>query len=490
MESLMENQNKFSKWKESTTLRLLVIGFLVLLLLIPIGMVNSLIGDRGWNKQKVSQEIFNSWGNTQVLKGPIVTIPYNSYYWNYYEQKLADSNKTITKKELKKRLEYAHFLPNKLLIDGKIDPSIRYRSIYEVVVYKGIFKIQGFFSKPDMSEWQIKPEDILFDLATISFGISDLRGVEERIKLIFDGKESFFNPGIKLSQVSKAIKSGVSIPVKFDSNKENIDFSFELKLRGSQSILFFPYGKESVVNLKSSWSNPSFIGDFLPSNRKIDKNGFSAKWKVVDINRAYPQNFRGQDIKRLGNVVKNSNYTSRYNYKRQSNHRKFYSSFGVDLKIPVDYYQKSDRSLKYGVLIIILTFITFFFVEIFLRKAIHPFQYILVGFGLVLFFALLISFSEHFGFDIAYIISSIATISSISLYSITVFRDKKSVIALFAVMALFYNFIYILLQMQDYSLILGTTMLFVTLSSIMYISRNIDWYNIKKIDNEECRTGE
>jgi len=475
----MQSVGKISKWaKESTAFKLFVIGFLIIILLVPMGMVDSLIRDRGWNKTKVENEIFNVWGNAQTLQGPIITIPYNSYYWDYYEEELRDSNKTITKKELKKTLEYAHFLPNKLIINGDINPSIRYRSIYEAVVYNSDFNISGTFPKIDMSDWQIKESDILYDLATISFGISDLRGVEERIKISFDNKEGFFNPGIKSAQVSKAFRSGVSMPIKFDNSKDNIGFNFNLKLRGSQSILFLPYGKESLISIKSNWSNPSFIGDFLPTKRDIRVDGFTALWKVVDINRAYPQKFLGKDISRLS-TKKQNRYKSRYNYNRVVNH-KYNSAFGVDLKIPVDYYQKSDRSIKYGILIIILTFVTFFFVEIFQKRAIHPFQYILVGFGLVLFFALLISFSEHIGFDLAYLVSAIATITSITLYSISVFKDRKSVTALFAIMGLFYSFVYLLLQLQDYSLLLGTIMLFITLSTIMYISRDIDWYSIKR----------
>jgi len=468
--------------RESSAFKLLVIGFLIVLLLIPLGMVDSLISERGYNKNKVSSEIYGTWGDAQTLQGPILTVPYNSYYWDYYEEKVADSNRTVTKKELKKRLEYVHFLPSKLIIDANIKPSIRYRSIYEAVVYNGTFSIHGSFEKPDLSQWQIEEKDVLYNLASLSFGISDLRGVEERIKVAFDEQSGYFNPGIKSSQVAKAIKSGVSMPAGFDAAKEAINFNFSLKLRGSQSLFFLPYGKESVVNMHSNWSNPSFTGDFLPSSREVSSTGFKANWKVIDINRAYPQGFQGNDIQRLVDTKQNTNTYSRYNRYDKFNPTKGYSasSFGVEFKVPVDYYQKSDRSIKYGVLIIVLTFVTFFFVEIFLQRAIHPFQYILVGFGLVLFFALLISISEHLGFDKAYILSSIATIGSITLYSISVFRNRKSVLSLFVVMALFYIFVYMLLQMQDYALVIGTIMLFVTLSTIMYISRNIDWYNIKK----------
>ena len=463
------SDSKFSKFnKQSTSFKLFIIGFIVFLLMIPLNMVEDLIRERNHNKDKVSKDIFNVWGNAQTLKGPILTIPYNSYYWRYYETRDKETKKLVSKKELKKKLEYLHFLPSKLDINASITPSILYRSIYEAVVYKSKFNISGEFEKIDISQWQIKEKDILYHLASLSFGISDLRGVRDRIKINFDKNSSFFKPGIDISDVGQSIGSGVSVPVTFDKNSNHIKFNFDVSLRGSQSIFFLPYGKESVVNMVSNWSNPSFVGDFLPNSRKITKQGFKASWKVIDINRAYPQKFKGQDISRL-----------QQRYKYYNNKRFESSSFGVDLKIPVDYYQKSKRSVKYGILIILLTFVVYFFVEIFIKQIIHPFQYILVGFGLVIFFALLISFSEHIGFNKAFLISALSTITSITLYSISVFKkNKKAILSIFAMLSLFYSFVYLLLQLQDYSLLLGTIMLFITLSVIMYVSRDINWYDV------------
>ena len=471
--------DKFSEWaRESISLKLFVMGFLILLLMIPIGMVSSLIDERGSTKNSVSQQIYQEWSTSQTLQGPILTVPYYEYYWNDVEYK-NDKGTITTKKELKKRIEYAHFLPDKLHITGNIVPYIRYRSIYEAVVYKSDLKIYGTFDKPDMSEWEIKEKDILYDKASISFGMSDLRGVQERIKINFGDKEYFFNPGVKSYEVSNVIHNGVSTPVTYDKTKQSITFDFELKLNGSESLFFLPYGKETIVEVKSTWNNPSFTGDFLPDTREINNDGFVAKWKVVDINRAYPQNFKGSDIQKL-NHNKNSQLVDRYNYTKYNTTKYMSTSFGVDLKVPVDYYQKSTRSVKYGILIILLTFLSFFFVEIFMKKRIHAFQYILVGFSLVLFFALLISFSEHIGFDWAYMVSSLATVLAVTLYSKSVFKNTKFVLILCSILSLFYAFIYLLLQLQDYSLVLGVVMLFVVLSVIMYVSRNIDWYNIKK----------
>lgn len=460
--------DKFFEWaRTSISLKLFVIGAVTFLLMIPMLMVSSVIDERGRNKNSVSEQIYAEWSGDQTLQGPILTIPYYEYYTVNVEYKDVQGN-TSTKEELRKRIAYSHFLPDMLLIDGKISPEVRYRSIYEAVVYQSDLKVHGVYSKPDLSEWEIDEKDVLYDKASVTLGLSDLRGVKERIKIKFRNADYFFNPGIKSDEISSVIKSGVSVPVHFDATQKSMEFAFDLKLNGSESLFFLPYGKETKVSLQSTWNNPSFAGDFLPDSRKIDANGFSAVWKVVDINRAYPQSFQGSDIAKLKH---SEGYYPNVFQK---------TSFGVNLRVPVDYYQKSSRSVKYGILVIILTFISFFFVEIFMQKRIHAFQYILVGFALVLFFALLISFSEHIGFNLAYAVSSFATIAAITLYAKSIFKSRKFVLILLGILALFYAFIFILLQLQDYSLILGTVMLFIVLSTVMYISKDIDWYNIKK----------
>ena len=460
----MQNNKLIEGATQSLSFKLVVIGFLTLLLMIPLGMVSSLVGERASNKNSVAEQIYADWSRKQTLQGPILTIPYRTYI--------------KTKKETKLHIAYIHLLPEQLNIDGEVTPSILYRSIYEAVVYKSDLNVKGMFKVPNIDELGVSTKDILFNKASLSFGLSDLRGVQERIELNFSGKKYFFNPGIRSSQVAEVIRNGVSVPISLNKRNSTFAFDFNLKLNGSESLFFLPYGKESVVRLHSSWENPSFIGDFLPDEREVNKEGFQARWSVVDINRAYPQLFKGEAVYKLKHK-KEYKQGSKYDYSYGSNSY-LSSSFGVNLMVPVDYYQKSSRSIKYGSLIIILTFLALFFVEIFLKKRIHGFQYILIGIGLILFFALLISLSEHIGFDAAYIVSALVTIALITLYSKSVFKNMKFVLMLFGILFIFYAFIYILLQLQDYSLLLGVVMLFGTLASIMYISRDIDWYNIAK----------
>ncbi|MBI2589413.1 inner membrane CreD family protein, partial [Candidatus Berkelbacteria bacterium] len=206
--------------------------------------------------------------------------------------------------------------------------------------------------------------------------------------------------------------------------------------------------------LKSNWGAPSFSGAFLPDTREITKNSFEASWKILDLNRGYPQSWLG----------------STYNI--------YSSASGVKLLAGVDGYDKATRSAKYALLVVVLTFLVFFFAEVFNRKKIHPIQYILVGLAMVLFYVLLISISEIAGFGAAYIISSIATVGLITLYSKSVLAHGKMALTQGSILAFLYLFIYIILQLEDYALIIGSVLLFSILAAVMYLSRKVNWYAI------------
>ena len=231
-------------------------------------------------------------------------------------------------------------------------------------------------------------------------------------------------------------------------------FNFNVKLKGSEYINFVPVGKVTDIELSSDWNNPSFDGPFLPDSREIDDDGFTAHWNVLHLNRNYPQAWIGAQHK-----VKDS-------------------AFGVNLLIPVDSYQKSERSIKYAILFIGLTFLVFFFIEIINKKRVHPIQYILVGLALCLFYTLLLSISEHTSFNIAYGISTLLTIGLISTYTKTVLKSNALTGLMGGILIILYLFIFIIIQLQDYALLMGSIGLFIILGLVMYFSRKIDWYQI------------
>jgi inner membrane protein len=308
-----------------------------------------------------------------------------------------------------------------------------------------------------LSEWKIEEADILWEEAFVSLGLSDLRGLQQNVSVNWDGQEYQFNPGVETKDV---IGNGIStrVPVRAGGAgaEDELSFSLHLNFNGSSNLNFIPIGKSTKVNIRSDWANPSFAGAFLPDNREIRKDGFEASWEVLHLNRPYPQQFRGAM----------SGITS--------------SAFGVDLIVPVDEYQKSMRSAKYAAMFITLTFLIFFFVQILNGIRIHPIQYIMVGLALCIFYILLIALSEHLAFQLSYLISSVAIIGMVTLYSHTIARSVRVTSIIGLILVILYGFIYTILQMQDYALLMGSIGLFIVMAIVMYLSRKIDWFAINE----------
>ncbi len=452
----MEKENlsffeRANNWlKNSITIRLITIGFLLLLLLIPIGMVKDIIREREYRQQDAIREVSSKWGTEQTIKGLVLTIPYRSYL------KVYDKENSF---ELIETIEYAHFLPKKLNISGNISPKVRYRGIYEIVVYNSEIQVNGSFTLPNFEEWKIEEKDIIWEDATVELGLTDLRSIQENVSVNWNGTNYAFNPGIEHNDV---VHHGISTKVLVnpkDSSFQNIDFSLALNFNGSSSLNFIPLGKTTQVSLQSEWKDPSFDGAFLPDERTISEDGFTARWEVLHLNRSYPQSFRNT----VGGIDQ--------------------SSFGVNLLMPVDSYQKSMRSAKYASMFVALTFLIFFFVQILNRVRIHPIQYIIVGFALTIFYTLLIALSEHISFLWSYLIASIAIIGLIVLYVKNIFKNSTLTRMMGLMLIILYLFIYIIIQSQDYALLMGSIGLFIVLSVVMYLSRNIDWYRIHEKDH-------
>jgi len=429
------------KFRNSISLKLIVIGFLILLFLIPISMIESLVYERQNRKFEAINEVSSSWGNPQTIAAPFITVPY--YEFTHTTDEYGKSNLIRTKHK-------AYFLPEELLIDGEILPEIRYRGIYDVVVYNSKMKISGKFAPIDFNFFKIEDKNVLWDEAEINIGISDLRSIKQSVKIQIQDTVLAFNPGLSGFEVAAA---GISASLDWRNDKA-LTFSVDLDLNGSSSIDFLPLGKQTNVKLTSTWENPKFMGAFLPETREINKDGFVSEWKVLHLNRNYPQSF----LQSAGNISE--------------------SSFGVSLLLPVDEYQKNMRAGKYAVLIIALTFVVFFFMQVLNKIMIHPIQYIIVGLALMVFYSLLIAISEQLSFNWAYLISSVAIIGMVGLYVKAILKSNKLASLLTGVMVLLYLFIFTIIQLQDYSLLFGSIGLFIVLGVIMYLSRNIDWYNI------------
>ena len=447
----MENQeistfSRFTQWlRTSILVKLMAIGFLVLILMIPNAMIQDLVRERQSRLSSATEEVNRSWGGAQTITGPVLTIPYKS--WSQ-----TSDGKTIETRHV------AHFLPQTLDIEGEINPETRKRGIYEIVLYQTTLQMRGTFSYPDWSSLHVDTSSVLWSEAKLSMGITSMAGIKNTLTLSWNEQDVALEPGVAKSLF---FATGASHDVWINPAGQTNTFALQIVLNGSGGLSFEPVGKKTTVDLKSPWPSPSFGGSFLPERSDISTQGFSANWSVLDLNRNYPQQWKDDDV---------SVPTPGEHYFKSS-------AFGVDLMQTVDHYSKSTRSTKYAVLVIGLTFLIFFFFETLRKFHIHPFQYLLVGLALMVFYLLLLSLSEHIGFNLAYFSGAAATIALITVYSAGIIKVNRLVWQLLALLVLISGFIFVVLQLEDYALLAGSLGIFIALAAVMYFSRKVNWYN-------------
>lgn len=437
---------KTGKINQSITLKALIIGFLTIILLIPGLMIQNLIEERQNRSLETIEKINNKWSNAQTFCGPIISIPYSTTQVN--------TDKTTHIQE-----HILNITPENLNIKAQLFPEERYYGIYKTILYKSEIDITGNFDKINFP----KPENsiIHWEQAYLSIGVSDLRGITENIDFRLDNKQlSAEVTGNQDTQIGKMLVMPLNstVPFLFDQPQT---FNCKLKLNGSSNINFIPIGKTTKVHITGKWNAPGFIGNFSPEHN-ISEKGFDANWSILSFNRSIPEMW----IDYPGNSFEDS-------------------SFGVNLIDPVNHYQQNMRSAKYAIMFIALTFVVFFFVETLTKRRIHPIQYLLVGFALILFYSLLLSISEQINFGIAYLIASIATIGLISAYTYSIFKNKIQTGALTGMLCLLYIFLYVILQLEDVALLIGSIGLFIILGTIMFFSRKINWYKEEETENNK-----
>jgi inner membrane protein len=431
---------------QSPVVKALLVGVIVILLLIPLMMVRGLIDERSGTRSAAEAEVSAKWGGAQNLGGPILVVP--------YIVRTLDSTGRIEISTM-----YATLLPRALEIDGEMTPEIRYRGIYAVPLYSARLAFRGEFRPEDLAALRIPEADARWQEAVLSVSVPDLRGLRQSVRLAWGDSEIDFEPG---AGAGSCFSSGIHARVgerSPSSPGSPISFDFDLQLNGSGQLTFLPFGQDTRVTLASTWPSPSFMGSFLPDTRTVTADGFTAEWRLFYLGRSYPQQWRAGEVD--PNLVTAS-------------------AAGVSLFLSVDQYQKSMRSAKYGILFLALTFGAYFLFEVVSRLRIHVFQYLLIGFALVLFYVLLLSLSEHIGFDQAYAVAATATIALISGYSAFVLPGLRHAAGIGMLLSGLYGYLYVLLQLEDYALLLGAAGLFLTLAAVMWITRRVDWYALQE----------
>jgi inner membrane protein len=424
---------------QSSTAKVLGIGFLALLMLIPLAQVQGLIGERSELRERAEWTIAQGWGGKQQLSGPVLAIPKRVHSPN--------SNGWVDSTEI--------LLPNQLDIAGTLAPERRRYGIYETPVYTAQFKISGQFLGRDI-EALANPDVVYFwDRAELRVPISDEHGIRRVSALHFAGSEHEFGPG------SGSVGESNAIAVPLDASKlaaaeQKYAFDFELTLAGTKDLDLLPLARRTQVSLSAPWPDPSFRGALLPAERRVSAAGFEAHWQVLDLNRSFGQHWTQDDFHAKPALSS--------------------AAFGVGLYQPVSLYQQNERAGKYGVLFIALTFITFFLFEVLEKLRVHPVQYLLVGLALTTFYVVLLALSEQIGFARAYLAAAAAVVLLVAGYAASVLRTWRGGAVLGGTMMLVYGLLYGLVVSEQYSLLMGAIALLGVVGALMFLTRKVDWY--------------
>ena len=458
---LSTENNGLKNWfAGSVLIKLGLIGFLTILLLIPSALIQDLISERQKRQVEVIREISDKWSGSQLVQGPVLVLPYKTTV-------MAEDPNT-PKSSVREILTNIYILPETLNISSKANPEVLHRGIFDAVVYNSRIRVSGKFSALELNKSGIDPAMIQWEQAKVDIGLSDLKGLKN-------------NPVIRLGNQTYEVEPDLTSLKLFSNNliilpdlstvkNTSLNFSFDLDLRGSEKLSFLHLGKNTIVKIEGEWNNPSFTGRYLPDERSVSGKAFSATWKMPYYNRPYPQQWIEENtiLNPADTLVKGSN---------NSDTR---AAFGVDFLLPVDQYQKTTRAAKYAVLVILLSFLSLFFTEMLNKKSVHFLQYVLIGAAMTIYYTLLLALSEQMGFNIAYIIASGATISLIGTFIWSLLKNSKAALLFAGILTVFYGFIFVILQLQDMALLVGSVGLFVIIAALMYLSQKISWEKNKE----------
>lgn len=447
-------------------LKILFMALITLGLMIPDIIIYSLSSDREDSQQDTVSSISKSWSGPQTVSGPILSIPYR------YKR----DNEVMS--------GVVKLLPASLDVRAEVDARTLNRGIYEATVYSGPVSLEGTVALAELEKAGVPIQSLQLDKATVTVGIGDLKGLEsvsvfeiggERLTLNGTNDSEIYTNSYRYDQVfvstdnddftsgsnrgswryssdtgNGCLQSPVDLAAMADSLEAVLPFKLSMQLKGSQSLAFTPVGRENVITVTGECKSPSFGGMFLPSDRSVNDDHFEAVWRLNSNNRDYPQVFTENMASEISQ-----------------------SAAVVNMLVPVDRYQKVDRTLKYAFLVIMLTFVTILFCEIVARTPMYMFQYLLIGLALILFYSLLLSLVELMSFGLSYLIAAIMTIGMVSIYVRGVLKRSRMALLTGCVLALMYAFIYVLMCLETYALLTGSIGLFIALAAVMYVSLRV-----------------
>ena len=439
----------------SPAFKLILVGALVLILLVPIVLVAVLVSDREQRADGVRTEVAGLWGQSQLINGPVLIVPYTVLRVTMDHDRRSE--------EVQERR--AIFLPDALRIKAQANSQVLHRSIFDVPVYASELSLSGRFAAPQIAEVAAEYQNVRWRDAVLALAVTDVSGLKTTATATINNNDIVsFQPSVgasnlnvngihvKLSEARSLFPTSDGIAAS--GPLPGFDFQFSLVLNGSSELNFAPVARETTVELASDWPHPSFAGAFLPVERSVRADGFSARWQVPHLARSVPQAWALQDggLDRL---------------------RPF--AFGARFYVPLDFYGLIGRATKFGVMFVATAFMAVFLLELRGARQVHPVQYFFVGFAMVFFYVLLLSLAEHIGFTKAYVASAAATGGMLSLYVMRVQASAVKGLVMLVLFTLLYGVLYMILRLEDYALLAGALVGFILLTVTMFTTLRVEW---------------
>ncbi len=434
--------------KHGYGLKVIIIGVLTLLFLIPIAWIKYIVKERQDYQKEAIQSIVAPIGRSPGFNDFSINVPYK------YVKKAQNDAEIITD-------GFIHIRPDNYDIDMEISPYTLKRGIFEVPVFNGQVHIQAKFNSLDISKYH--PQEALYEKTKFNIELSDTKFLTKEPKISINGQEVALG-------TERSIDGKLLYYLPITDPEKGITVAVTIYFQGGERINIRPVGGNNTFKVKSNWKDPSFSGAWLPTTRTVNEAGFSAEWNILGFNTKY-----GKDCK--------NSWVCEEPYHKDE--------VSIGIMIPVDSYKKTERAVKYALLFLIIPFLALFICEIFSKTRIHFIQYGLIGLNDVIFYLLLLSISEQIAFNLTYLICVLAICAVTLFYGMSIFKSKKWGAILSSVQLLSYIFLFGLLGAEDYALLIGSLGLFAIVCTLMFITRKIDWYGItqnKKPAQEENAT--
>jgi inner membrane protein len=433
-------------------------------LTIPLFSVWLLVYDRQTQSDQAAASITEGWGGPQAVSGPLLVIPYRTTA----TETVIEGGQSVTRsRDVVQELSLS---PEAVEMTTAIRPERRKRSIYEAVVYDAQVSGKARFAlPPDLARHSVTPADMMLDRAELRFGLSDPRGLGANPRVVADGKPLRLQPGGGSSSGSRGFFAWIDA-ASLTARPLNVDFAYDF--RGNASLSLAPQAGDTSWTVRSAWPHPSFGGDFLPAQRKVAEKGFEANYRIGNL--ALGRSLVSTGTAGSSNVVERIAPPSR-GMPVASADADAPQTASISLIQPVDLYSQVNRATKYGFLFIGFTFLTLLMFDVIAGIRISPVEYLLMGAALVLFFVLLLAFAEVIGFAAAYVLASAAIAGLNTAYSAAILKSWRRAGLIGGLLVALYAVLYILLNLEDLSLLIGSLLLFFALAGVMYATRRIDW---------------